>query len=147
MRVKQREMARQAEKEMHTRVNDDKQKDRAEGRKDVHLSEGEARDQLFNTTERAAARQDPNRHQLGSQLEDEDKQELQDHSKKQDKYLKNIDDALSDLKRMGEAMGTEIQYQDGVIDRVQDHTDQAHDKLRNLTGQARKDHRLGRRRT
>ena len=45
-----------------------------------------------------------------------------------------------------QAMGSEVKYQDAIIERNQNHVAVADNQLRNLSNQAVKDHRLGHRR-
>ncbi len=41
-----------------------------------------------------------------------------------------------------QAMGSEVKYQDAIIERNQEHVSVADNQLRNLSNQAVKDHRL-----
>lgn len=145
-RVKQRQNARKQEKEMYEMARTTRQEDvgagRSGNRADKPLSEEQARSELLSSTQRLRANIDPNKHHIGDQLADEDRLQVRRQTQEQDKHLDVISDALSDLQRIGEAMGSEVKYQDAIIDRNQDHVSNADTQLRNLSNQAVKDHRL-----
>eukprot|EP00891_Asterochloris_glomerata_P001913 jgi/Astpho2/1913/fgenesh1_pg.00038_%23_58_t len=147
-RVKQRQLARKMEKEQQDKINEQRRNDKEAGRggaKDLQMTAQEARSELLKSKAAmgGATATNGNRHEIGDGLAAEDAQTMRRHTNEQDKALDTINDALGDLQRMGEAMHTEIKYQDGIIDRVDDKTSKTGTGLQNLTQTARSDHRLG----
>ncbi|KAL0035899.1 hypothetical protein WJX77_007037 [Trebouxia sp. C0004] len=145
-RVKQRQNARKEEKEMYEMAKKTRQEDagagRSSNRADKPMSEEQARSELLSSTQRLRANIDPEKHHIGDQLAEDDRLEVRRQTNEQDKHLDVISDALSDLQRIGEAMGSEVKYQDAIIERNQEHVSVADSQLRNLSNQAVKDHRL-----
>lgn len=145
-RVKQRQLARKQEKEMYDLAQKSRTEDAAAGRtgnrSDKPLSDEQARSELLSSTQRLRANLDPEKHEIGDQLAEQDRLEVRRETNEQDKHLDVISDALNDLQRIGEAMGSEVKYQDAIIERNQAHVSTADTQLRNLSNQAVKDHRL-----
>ncbi|KAK9813086.1 hypothetical protein WJX72_008754 [[Myrmecia] bisecta] len=146
-RVKMRKQARKHEQEIYSRAD----ASRATDKPGYHgpVDEAKARSELFEQANGAKGRlqaqaraRNANKWQIGDNLADEDRAEVQQETAIQDQALEKIGDALTSLQRMGTEMHEEIDRQDVKLQAVQEHTSDTHGKLADVTHVARKDFRL-----
>jgi uncharacterized phage infection (PIP) family protein YhgE len=107
------------------------------------VDEEETRGALFQSKaqsqgEKQAKRNRNAAYSIGKDLDEPDRREIQSETHQQEKTLDALGDALGDMKKMSQAMRSELDRQAPAIDRLTTHVEQAQGDLANVQKSAEK---------